>query len=171
MRPEKKYLVEEVNQHLGKSEHLFLADFTRMSVIETADLRKRLAPESAEFHVVKNSILSVAAKERGLPALDEALDGPTAIVVGGANPSEVAKILFKFLKDKDKLEVKLGVMGDRTLTRAEVEELSKLPSLPELRAQLLCLFNTPATQMARIVQAVPQGFLNVLQARAEKESA
>lgn len=170
MRPEKKYLVEEVERHLQKSDHVFLADFTRLSVEETADLRGRLAPESAEFHVVKNSILSVAAKARGLPDLDAALDGPTAIVVGGANPSEVAKILFKFFKEKEKVEVKLGVMSDRTMTREEVEQLSKLPGMPELRAQLLCLFNTPATQMARIVQAVPQGLLNVLQAKADKEA-
>ena len=36
MRPEKKYLVEEVGRHLDKSEYLFLADYKGITVAETA---------------------------------------------------------------------------------------------------------------------------------------
>jgi len=169
MRPEKQYMVEEVSHHLSKSEYVFLTDFNRLSVKETAELRGQLAAQNAEFHVVKNSILHTAAKERELPDLQDALDGPTAIVVGGPNPSEVAKVLMKFFKDKEKVEVKKGVLGEKALTRDEVEALSKLPSLDELRATLLSLFNTPASQTVRVLIAAPQGLLNVLQAKADKD--
>lgn len=168
MRPEKQYLVDEVSGYLAKSEYVFLTDFNRLSVAETAELRGQLAAQDAEFHVVKNSILHTAAKSRELPSLEDALEGPTAIVVGGPNPSEVAKVLMKFFKDKEKVEVKKGVLGEQTLTKEEVEELSKLPSLDELRAKLLSLLNTPATQTVRVLIAGPQGLLNVLQAKADK---
>lgn len=169
MRPEKQFLVDEVSDYLAKSEYVFLTDFNRLTVKETADLRSQLAAQNAEFHVVKNSILNTAAKSRELPDLEDALDGPTAIVVGGPNPSEVAKVLIKFFKEKEKVEVKKGVLGDKTLSKEEVEELSKLPSLDELRAKLLSLFNTPGTQMVRVLIAAPQGLLNVLQAKADKD--
>jgi len=61
MRAEKQYLIDEVNGHLKKSEYVILANFTKMTVADTAELRKRLAVEKAEFHVVKNSSFRVAA--------------------------------------------------------------------------------------------------------------
>ena len=62
MRAEKQYLISEVDTHLKKSDYVILANFSKVSVADTAELRKRLAVEKAEFHVVKNSSLRVAAK-------------------------------------------------------------------------------------------------------------
>lgn len=166
MRAEKKYLVEELVKHLDKSDYVFVADYNRITVFETAELRKSLAEKNAEFHVVKNSILDVAAKEKSFPELDsEWLKGQSAIVIGGDAPSEVAKILLKFKKDKDKVDLKGGIMDGRILTTSEIETLSKLPSLEVLRAQLLGTLNAPAQQMVRVLQAIPEGVLNVLQAK------
>ena len=64
MRPEKKYLIQEISEHLEKSNYFFLTDFTGVSVSEAADLRNRLASHGAEFHVVKNRLLNVVLKER-----------------------------------------------------------------------------------------------------------
>ena len=171
MRDEKKYLVEEVANRLKDSEYMFLTNYYRITVLETADLRSRLAEQEAEFHVVKNTILQQALKDLNMPEVDEMLDGPVAIVSGGKNPSEIAKILKKFHKDKDKVEVKGGTLGERLLTADEVDELSKLPSLDALRAQLMGLLNTPATQFVGIINAVPQAVVNVLKAYADKNEA
>ena len=170
MRPEKKYLVEEVSRHLEKSDFLFLADFNTVNVEDIAELRQNLRQEQAEFHVVKNSILNVAAKTRNLPSLETWLAGPTAIVLGGNNPSGVAKILKKFADDKKKLEVKVGVLGDRTLAKEDVVALAELPSLEVLKAQLLGLLNTPAQRMVSVLNAVPVSVLNVLNAKSEKSA-
>lgn len=168
MRPEKKYLVEEVSRHLGKSDFVFLADYNTVNVEEIAELRTNLRQEEAEFHVVKNSILNVAAKERKLPALDTWLVGPTAVILGGKNPSGVAKVLKRFADDKKKLVVKVGVLGDRTLSTADVQFLAELPSIEVLKAQLLGLLNTPAQQMVTVLAAAPVSLLNVLKAKSEK---
>lgn len=170
MRVEKKYIVEEISRHLDKSDYVFLTDFARLTVAETAELRASLAQHDAEFHVVKNSIFQVAAKERNLPDLSEFLTGQTALVVGGPNPSEVAKVLTKFFKEKDKVEVKVGVLSDQTVSKEEVSALAQLPSLDVLRAQLLSLLSTPATQMVRVIVAAPQSLLNVLQAKIDSEN-
>ena len=103
MRPEKKYLVEEVGAYLDKSDYVFLADYTGITVSETAQLRQSLAEQNAEFHVVKNSILKVAARERDFPDLGEWLEGPVAIIVGGKNPSGAAKSLVGFNKKNKKV--------------------------------------------------------------------
>ena len=168
MQAEKKFLVEEVGSYLDKSEYMFLADFQRVTVAETEELRRILSGLGAEFHVVKNRILKIAAEEREMEIAEGNLRGPTAIVVGGKDAAGVAKALEKFFKDKKKLEIKGGVLQKGSLSVEEVSNLAKLPSEEILRAQLLGLLNTPATQMVRIIQAVPQGLLNVLQAKADK---
>lgn len=170
MRPEKKYLVEELSQHLGKSDYVYLANYNRITVEETAELRASLAEHGAEFHVVKNSIFGVAAAERSMPDVGEHLEGPTAIVVGGNNPSGVAKVLGEFFKKKEKVEVKAGILNDRALTRGQIEALAKLPGLEVLRAQLLGLLTQPGTSLVRVLNAVPQSLVNVLQAKVRKEN-
>ncbi len=171
MRTEKKYLVEEVANRLKDSEYLFLTNYFRITVAETADLRAQLAEQDAEFHVVKNTILQQAVKELELPELDDMLDGQIAVVSGGSNPSEVAKVLKKFHKAKDKVEVKGGTLGERLLSADEVDELSKLPSLDALRSQFVGLLNTPATQFVGVINAVPQSVVMVLKAYADKNEA
>jgi large subunit ribosomal protein L10 len=169
MRPEKQFLVEEVGAHLGKSDYVYLADYERITVEETAQLRASLAEHGAEFHVVKNSIFGVAARACSLPDVSEHLSGPTAIVIGGENPSGVAKVLGDFFKEKDKVEVKAGVLNDRVLTREEIQSLARLPGLEVLRAQLLGLLNQPGSSLVRVLAAVPQNLVNVLQAKVRQE--
>ena len=168
MRPEKKYLVEEVNTHLEKSEYVYLTNYERITVVEIADLRAKLEPYGAEFHVVKNSIFSVAAAAKDLPDLSEHLKGQTAIVVGGADPSGVAKAVSEFFKKKEKVDLKGGILNDRELSRDEIIALSKLPGIESLRAQLLGLLSQPATGFVRVINAVPQGLVNVLQAKVRE---
>ncbi|MBI5689159.1 MAG: 50S ribosomal protein L10 [Verrucomicrobia bacterium] len=171
MRAEKQYLISEVETHLKKSEYVILANFTGVSVADTADLRKKLAVEKAEFHVVKNSSLRVAAKSLGLPEFEASLTGPTAIVVGGKNSPGVAKVLKTFFKEKQKLQVKSAVLGKKLISAQDVEALAEMPSLDSLRAQLLGLLNQPAGMFVRVLNAAPSGLVNVLQAKVRAAEA
>ena len=170
MRPEKKYLVEEVNRHLDKSSYVYLTNYERVTISEIAELREGLSEHNAEFHVVKNNIFSVAAAARNLPDIGEYLTGQTAIIVGGDNPSGVAKVVSEFFKKKEKVDFKAGILDEKVLTKDEVIALSKLPGIESMRAQLLGLFVQPATGFVRVINAVPQGLVNVLQAKVRAES-
>jgi large subunit ribosomal protein L10 len=170
MRPEKQYLVEEVSNHLNKSDYVYLANFERVTVEEIAELRTILDEYKAEFHVVKNSIFNVAANAKDYPDMSEHLTGQTAIIVGGDNPSGVAKVIGEFFKKKDKVELKAGVLNEKALGKEEIEMLAKLPGLEALRAQLLGLLNQPGTSLVRVLNAVPQSVVNVLQAKVRAEN-
>ena len=153
MRAEKNYLIAEVESHLKKSDYVILANFTKVTVADVAELRARLATEKAEFHVVKNSSLRVAAKALGLPDMDNALTGPTAVVVGGKNSAGVAKILKKFFEEKQKLEVKVGVMDKKLITASDLAKIADLPPFGALRSQLLGLFSQNAAAFVRVLDA------------------
>lgn len=171
MRTEKKYLVEEVDRHLAKSSYVYLVNYTRLTVSDTADLRALLSKDGAEFHVVKSSILLVAAQQRELPDLAPFFGGQIAIIVGGKNPAGVAKTIGEYFKAKEKVEVKGGVLDGVALTPDEVKTLAALPPIEVLKAQLLGLLNTPAQGLVTVLNAVPQSILNVLQAHSDKGEA
>ena len=153
MRAEKKYLIDEVSGHLKKSDYVILTNFTKINVADVAELRKRLAPEKAEFHVVKNSSFRVAAKAMGLPDMDKALTGQTAVVVGGKNPAGVAKILKKFVEEKQKLEVKVGVLDKKLMNAADLSKLADLPSFDVLRSMFLGLLTMQGAAFVRVLDA------------------
>jgi large subunit ribosomal protein L10 len=153
MRAVKNYLIAEVETHLKKSDYVILANFSKVTVADVADLRGKLAAENAEFHVVKNSSLRVAAKALGLPEFESALTGPTAVVVGGKNSAGVAKILKKFFDDKQKLEIKVGVVEKKIISAEDLKKIAGLPSFEALRSQLLGLFTSNAGAFVRLLDA------------------
>ncbi len=153
MRAEKQYLISEVDTHLKKSDYVILTNFSKVTVADTAELRKRLATEKAEFHVVKNSSLRVAAKALGLPEFESALAGPTAVIVGGKNSAGVAKILKKFFEDKQKLEIKVGVLDKKLYSAADLSKIADLPPFEALRAQFLGLLKSNAGAFVRVLDA------------------
>jgi large subunit ribosomal protein L10 len=153
MRTEKQYLISEVDTHLKKSDYVILTNFSKVTVADTAELRKRLVAEKAEFHVVKNSSLRVAAKALGLPEFESALAGPTAIIVGGKNSAGVAKILKKFFEEKQKLEIKVGVLDKKLFSAADLSKIADLPPFDALRAQFLGLLKSNAGAFVRVLDA------------------
>ena len=153
MRAEKQYLIDEVSTHLKKSDYVILTNFTKLTVADAAELRKRLTPEKAEFHVVKNSSFRVAAKAMGLPDLEKSLAGQTAIVVGGKNPAGVAKTLKKFFEEKQKLEVKVGVLDKKLMTAADLAKLADLPSFDVLRSMFLGMLTMQGAAFVRVLDA------------------
>src|SRR5438067_346919 len=153
MRAEKQYLISEVDSNLKKSDYVILANFSKVSVADTAELRKRLAAEKAEFHVVKNSSLRVAAKALGLPEFESALTGPTAVIVGGKNSAGVAKILKKFFDEKQKLEIKIGILDKKIISAVDLKKIAELPSFEALRSQFLGLLTSTAGSFVRVLDA------------------
>jgi large subunit ribosomal protein L10 len=153
MRAEKQYLIAEVESYLKKADFVILANFTGVSVAETAELRDKLAVAKAEYHVVKNSSLRVAASALGLPDLSESLVGPTAIVVGTGDAAGVAKVIKGFFDVKKKLEIKVGVLENKIVSAADLTHIAELPPFEVLRAQFLSVLNGAAGAFVRVLDA------------------
>lgn len=169
MRVEKKFLLQEVTNKVKDSTYLYLVNFNRVTVGETAQLRAVLEKEGACFHVVKNSVLQKVGENLEWPSFTQWLEGQTAVVFGGNNPSGVIKLLLKFSKEKEKLSTKGGLLDGQLYDTTALEALSKLPDLSTLRGTFLSLLLTPYRQCLYVMQGVPQGLLNVLKAYEQKQ--
>ena len=173
MRAEKKLIVDELGKQVGQSPFVLVTDYTKMTVAEFADLRKKLRVVNSECHVVKNTMLRHAAKECGLGEFNGALAGMTAVVIGNetADISAAAKILQQFTKDTEKGKVKLGVMGKQLLQPTEVAAVADLPPLNSLRARIIGMLQTPGTRVAVVLGAPASQIARVIKANADKQGA
>jgi large subunit ribosomal protein L10 len=168
MRPEKKILSAAARKQIETSSFALLVDFTKLTVAQSTELRKRLRGASAEFHVVKNSVLRVACKECGIEGMDKALAGPTAVVTG-KEIAGAAKVLKTFVAEFERPKIKLGLMDRMLLQPAQVIEIADLPSLAELRAKLLGLLLAPQGQLVRVLAAPASKFVQIIKAYEEKK--
>ncbi len=153
MRAEKKLITTEYVARLNASPFFIITDYTGLTVGQFTELRKRLIKAGAEVHVVKNSIFRVAAKEAGIGELNDSLAGQVAVVTGKKDFFAAAKAVKTFQSEFDKPKIKFGYLGNQRLEQAEVIACADLPTLDQLRGKLLGLFQAPAAQLARVLQA------------------
>jgi large subunit ribosomal protein L10 len=166
MRVEKQYLTKEYVARLNASPFAVVVDYQGLTVGQFTELRRRLRASGAEAHVVKNSILRLAAKEVGLPDLG-ALNGQLAVVTGSKDISAAAKVLKTFAAEFEKPKMRFGILDNQRFEAAQLTALADLPSMEVLRGQLLGVIQGPATKLARLLGTPAQQLARVIQARGE----
>ncbi len=169
-RERKAEMIQDLSDKFGRSKAAFLVDFKGLSVEQVTTLRKQLTEVGAELKVVRNTlaIRALADHETESGILASKLVGTNAFVFAYEEAPAPAKALTNLAKDMEQLKVKSGVMGGDELDESKIEFLSTLPGKDELRAMLLGTLQAPASQLVRVLNAVPQGMVTVLKAYTEK---
>ena len=169
MRAEKQYISNEYIARLNASPFFIVVDYQGLKVGHMTELRKRLGKAGAEIHVVKNSLFRLAAKETGVGDLGGTLTGQLAVVTGQRDVSVAAKSLKTFQAEFDKPKIRFGFLNNQRLESKDVVALADLPSLEVLRGKLLGLFQTSATRLVQLLNTPAGQLARVLQARVDKE--
>lgn len=169
MRQEKTLILEDVQSWVRQAPYLIVTDYTGLTVGQFSELRKRLRGVQAELHVVKNTIFRRALSNESLPELsDEIVKGQIAIAYGASDVSAAAKVLKSFAAEFQLPKVKAGVVERAVLSGDQIRALADLPSKDVLRAKILGLIKTPATQLASILKQPGSRLAQVIKANAEK---
>jgi large subunit ribosomal protein L10 len=121
------------------------------------------------FHVTKNTLLRNALEATGHPIPEELLNGQTAAGFALGEIPSLAKTMVDFTNQVEQFSLKGGIMGGQLLTAEQVRALAELPSLDELRAQIIGLISGPAQNVAGTVANGVRQLINVLNAYATQE--
>lgn len=150
----KSALVDEVTEKFKAAASVVVVDYRGLTVEEVTNLRKQLRDANVEMKVIKNSILSRAAKQAGLDGMEEVFTGPTAVAFSNEDVVAPAKIMDEFAKDAKALEIKGGVIEGKVSSIEEITSLAKLPSREGLLSMLLSVLQAPVRNVAYAVNAV-----------------
>jgi large subunit ribosomal protein L10 len=169
-RAEKQVLIDELRSEFESSPHAVLLDFKGLSVNAATEFRKKVRLAGSRYRVVKNSLAVRAVAGTPLASLGPQFEGTTGVAYTGADPVALAKVLVDFQKEHPALKLKGGIVSGKDMLDAEgVKTLSTMPSLPELRARLLGLLQTPATTLVRLLNTPAGQLARVLKAHQDKE--
>ncbi|KRM79729.1 50S ribosomal protein L10 [Lapidilactobacillus dextrinicus DSM 20335] len=146
--------VEEIVDKFNRAKSAVVVDYLGLNVEQATALRKDLREAGVEMKVIKNTYLRRAADKAGYEGLDETFTGPTAIAFSYEDVVAPARIMAKYAKDIDALEIKGGIIEGKVADLATINELASLPSREGLLSMLLSVLQAPVRNVAYAVKAV-----------------
>ena len=152
----KQPIVQAIAEDIKDVASVVLVDYRGLTVAEDTALRKQLREAGIVYKVCKNTMMKRAFEGTDFAALDEHLEGPSAIAISKDDATAPARILCKFAKDAKALELKAGVVEGTVFDVAGLTELSKVPSREELLSKLLGSLQSPITNLARVLNQIAE---------------
>ena len=167
----KQPIVEEISASIKDAQSVVLVDYRGLTVEQDTRLRKQLREAGITYKVYKNTMMNFAFKGTDFEALAPYLEGPSAIAISTEDATAPARVLCKFAKEADKLEIKGGVVEGIAYDAAGIGEISKIPSREELLSKLLGSLQSPITNFARVMnQLAEKGGASECEAPAAEEA-
>ena len=168
----KQPIVQVIADDIKDAQSVVLVDYRGLTVAQDTELRKQLREAGVIYKVCKNTMMKRAFEGTEFAGLEEYLEGPSALVVSKDDATAPARIICKFAKTAEALEVKAGVVEGNVYDAAGINELSKVPSREELLSKLLGSLQSPITNLARVLnQIAEQGGAGACEAAAEEAPA
>ena len=168
-RTEKTETVASFSEAFRGMPNVILTDFRGMTAGQSTELRRRIRAAGGTYRVLKNRLARRGAEGTAVGRIADKLKGPCGLAAHPTDAVGLAKAITEFAKENPQLRVVAAVVDSREVYETEaIKRLATLPGLPELRAQLLALINTPATQLVRLVQTPAGQVARAIDARREK---
>ncbi len=167
-RSRKEALVAELHQTFEDTNLVVVTQQSGLTVQEVTALRSEMRAEGANFRVTKNRLAKIALQGTKFEPLTETFTGPTAIAVS-EDPVAAAKVAVGFANKNDKLTIVGGALGEKVLGIDDVRALAKLPSLDELRGNIVGLLQAPASKIVGVMNAPAAQLARVFSAYGNAE--
>ena len=132
----KQPIVDEIKEMLDGAQSAVAVKYLGITVEQDTKLRKELRENGVSYKVFKNTLIKRAAEGTEFAALDPDLEGPTALAVSKTDATAPARIVAKYAKDIQALELKSGVVEGQYYDKAGISTRQRKPRrqrLPQWR--------------------------------------
>ena len=169
-RAQKESVVDELGQIFESSGVVVVCHYEGLTVAEMQDLRAQMRDAGGSVRVAKNRLARIALEGKPCEMIAEHLTGMTVLSYS-EDPVAAAKVVVKYAKDNDKLEILGGAMGDTALDPAGVKAVSEMPSREDLIASIVGCIGAPASNIAGAIGAPASNIAGILSTIEEKAEA
>lgn len=152
----KQPIVDEIKELLADAQSAVLVSYRGITVEQDTAMRKELREAGVDYKVYKNTMLRFAVKDTDFDALSGDLTGPTAIAVSKTDATAPARIIAKYAKDVEALEMKSGVVEGTFYDKDGIKVIASIPSRDELLAKFLGSIQSPITNFARVINQIAE---------------
>ena len=162
--------VEMLRERIERANTIVLADYRGLSVADANALRAKLrsAGDRIESRISKNTLLRRAVEGTVAEPLREYLVGPTAVAFAFEEPAGLARALVDYAKENESFEIKGAWVEGELIDLEGVRAIAALPSVDELRAQLMATMLAPMQNLAGTLHALLGHVRNALEQRQQQ---
>ncbi|MBQ5533795.1 MAG: 50S ribosomal protein L10 [Lachnospiraceae bacterium] len=164
-------IVDEISEKIKNAHAAVLVDHRGLTVEQDTQLRRQLREAGVTYKVYKNTMMKRAFEGTDFAELDKHLDGPSALALADEDVTAPARVLVKFAKTADKLEIKGAVIEGSYYDVKGIEELANVPSREELLGRLFGSWKSPVSNFARVIAQIAEKGPDAGEAAAPAEEA
>jgi large subunit ribosomal protein L10 len=170
MPTEKKVeAVRELTDALSRSTVVIGADYRGLKVSDATALRRQLGEAGVEMRVIKNTLFWRAAEAAGKQSMVELAEGPTALIIGFADPIAPIKAVLEYQRTaRNTFAARKAFLEGQVYPASRLNDLATLPPKETLIAQFAGALQSPITDFVYLLQATVQEFAGLLDARVEQ---
>lgn len=166
----KRETVAALAEEARSASAMIVSEYRGLKVSELGEIRRSLRKQNVTYHVVKNRLMKIAAREAGAEALGILLEGPTAVAFLNGDEGAAAKAVLDAFRPYKVIKITGAVLGDRVVNADGVTRLAQLPSRDVLRAQVAGAIAAPMSTMAGLFDAPAREIAGLIGALAAKQS-
>ena len=159
--------IDEIKANFDGAQGVVVVNYSGLTVEQDTKLRKLCRENGVIYKVYKNTMMNFAFKGTQFEALAPYLEGPSAAAISTTDATAPARVLGKFAKEADKLEIKGGVVEGIAYDAAGIANIATIPSREELLSKLLGSMQSPITNFARVIKQIAEKGGEVAEAPAE----
>ncbi len=159
---EKKEFIKNFKEEIKNSESFIITKYQGLDVNTINELRNKLKGIDCRMKVIKNRLAKRVFEEMEISEVSNSLNGPTAILFGGADPSPAIKIFSEFIKQNKLMKFKAAVISGNFYDGMQIEKLAELPSRDVMLQRVVCIFNAPIQGFYCALSASIGNFINTL---------
>lgn len=149
-------IVDEIKGYVSDAKSAVIVDYRGLTVEQDTKLRKQLREAGVVYKVYKNTMINFAIKDTEFADLAQHLEGPTAIAVCKDDATAAARVLAKFAKTAEALEIKGGVVDGIYYDAVGIGQIASIPSREVLLSKLLGSMQSPVTNFARVIKQIAE---------------
>lgn len=169
-RQEKEQVIDSLKHDFASSPAAFVIAYQGLDVSELTHLRHALREKGGSCKIAKVTLIRRGIEEvPSAKSLEPYVKDQVALVFAHKEPVSVAKVLYDFSKEHEKLKLVAGCVESQLLDKKAISTLATLPSKEVMLGQICGLVQAPASGIASSLNAVMRQLMVAITKVAEKQ--
>ncbi|MBL4762890.1 MAG: 50S ribosomal protein L10 [Gammaproteobacteria bacterium] len=168
---DKKAVIAEVAEVASNAFSAVAAEYQGLTVGDMTALRVEARKSNVYLRVVKNTLAKRAVEGTDFACMQDGLTGPLVLAFSMEEPGSAGRVIKNYVKDNDKLVVKLVAIGGQLYGAADLDRLAKLPTRDEALALLMAVMKAPVEKFVRTLNEVPGKLVRTVDAVRDSKSS
>lgn len=164
----KQMISDELQSRYSTVDSAVWIDFVGVDGLTNSDFRRGLHGKKMKLEVVKTALLRRAVAGKPIAKLADAMEGPAALITGGASSVEIAKVLKDWEPKLKSLKLRGAIMEGEFIGEPAVKDLAKMPTKRDIQAQVASATLSPGSKLAGAIKSPGGRIAGAIKALIEK---